>query len=35
MDGIANPGGEFGEGCIRLSEVRQLAIELTCADFAT
>jgi hypothetical protein len=34
VDGNANPCGEFGEGCIRLSEVRELAAELTCADFA-
>jgi len=35
MDGNANPCGEFGEGCIHLSEVRELAAELTCTDFAT
>ena len=35
MAGNANPCGEFGEGCIRLSEVHELATELTCADFAT
>jgi hypothetical protein len=35
MDGNANPCGVFGESCIRLSEVRDLAAELTCAAFAT
>jgi len=35
MDGNANPSGEIGESCIRLSEVRELNAELTCADFAT
>jgi hypothetical protein len=34
MDGNANPCGEFGERCYPLSEVRELAAELTCADFA-
>jgi hypothetical protein len=29
MDGNANPCGVFGEGCILLSEVRDLAAELT------
>jgi hypothetical protein len=27
--------GEFGECCIQLSEVRELAAELNCADFIT
>jgi hypothetical protein len=35
MDGNTNPCGEFGGRCIRLSEVRELAAELTCTDFAT
>ena len=35
MDGNTNPFGVFGERCISLSEVRGLAAELTCADFAT
>jgi len=35
MDGNAYPCGEFGDRCIRLSEVRELAAELTCTDFAT
>jgi len=35
MDGNANPFGEFGERCIRLSEVREVANKLTCMDFAT
>ena len=34
-DGNANPCGEFGEHFIRLNEVRELAVALTCADFAT
>jgi hypothetical protein len=29
VDGNANPGGEFGEGRIRLSEVQELAAELS------
>jgi len=35
MDGNANPCGEYGEGCIRLSKVRELAAELTSVVFAT
>jgi hypothetical protein len=35
MDGNANPFGEFDERCIPLSEVREVADELTYADFAT
>jgi hypothetical protein len=35
MYGNANPCGEFNKGCIHLSEVQELAAELTCADFAT
>ena len=31
MDGNVNPCGQFGERCIRFSEVQQLAAELTCA----
>jgi hypothetical protein len=34
MDGNANPFGEFGERCIPLSEVREVANELICVDFA-
>jgi hypothetical protein len=34
MDANANPCGEFDESCICLSEVREFAAELTCADFA-
>lgn len=30
-----NPCGEFGDRCICLSEMRELATELTGADFAT
>jgi hypothetical protein len=35
MDGNGKRCGEFGERCIRLSEVRELAAGLICADFAT
>jgi hypothetical protein len=35
MDANANPCGEFDEQRIPLSEVRELAAKLTCADFAT
>ena len=35
MDGNANPFGHFSEHCILLSEVQEVANELTCADFAT
>ena len=35
MDGKANPCGEFGKGFIHLNEVRELAVELIWADFAT
>jgi hypothetical protein len=35
MDGNANPCGEFGDRCIRLSKMRELATELICPDFAT
>jgi hypothetical protein len=34
MDGNANPFGEFGERCVPLSEVREVA-KLTCVYFAT
>ena len=34
MDGNGKRCGQFGERCIRLSEVRELAAELSCADFA-
>jgi predicted kinase len=34
MDDNANPCGEFSECCYPLSTVRDLAAELTCADFA-
>jgi hypothetical protein len=35
MDGNANHSGEFGERCIPLNEVREVADELTYADFTT
>jgi len=35
MDGNANPCGESGDRCVCLSEMRELATELTGADFAT
>ena len=35
MDGNANPCGELGERCILLSEERELAAEVTCAEFPT
>ena len=35
MDGSTNSCGEFGECCVHLSEMWELASELTCAKFAT
>jgi hypothetical protein len=35
MEGNENPFREFGDRCIPLSEVRELAAVLTCADFVT
>jgi hypothetical protein len=34
MDDNANVCGEFGKRCCHLSEVREIAAEPTCADFA-
>jgi hypothetical protein len=35
MDSNANPCGELGEYCVRLSEVQETAAELTCVNFTT